>query len=48
MDDMIEKLDEFLDGRLTKGDWYRSDQMKLVHPPDATLADVPRAAEPSQ
>lgn len=48
VDDMVEKLDDFLDARLSTGDWYRSDQMTLMHPPDATLADVPRAAEPPQ
>lgn len=45
VDDSIKELDRLLGGKLLKDNWLRSDQLPLVYPPGATIADLP--AEPT-
>jgi len=40
VDDVVARLDELLDRKLSKDDWLRNDQMTLVYPPGATLSDL--------
>jgi hypothetical protein len=47
VDDMIELLDKFLQGKLTDEDWLHSDQFKLVYPEGASFADLPPDPHPS-
>ncbi len=42
VDDIVNKLDEYLDGKLTKENWIHNDNMKLVHPKNASLDDLPK------
>lgn len=42
VDDMIKELDTMLGGRITENDWHISDQMQLIHPPVATIDDLPK------
>jgi hypothetical protein len=41
VDDIISALDQFLGGRVTHKNWHHSDQMTLVYPKGAKLADIP-------
>jgi hypothetical protein len=41
VDDTVEALDRLLGGKLTNGNWLRSDTMTVIHPQGATLQDVP-------
>lgn len=42
VDDIVNKLDEYLDGKLTKENWIHNDKMKLVYPENANLDDLPK------
>jgi hypothetical protein len=42
VDDTIAELDKMLAGKILKDNWARSDQMKLFHPPGATIDDIGR------
>lgn len=41
VDDSIRELDRLLGGKLLQDNWLRNDQLTLVHPPGATIADLP-------
>lgn len=41
VDDMVAELDRLLDGKVSKDNWYKSDQMQLIYPPNASLNDLP-------
>ena len=45
VDDMINELDQLLQGRVRAENWLGKDTLHLVHPPSATIADLP--SEPS-
>ena len=40
VDDMVAKLDSFLGGALTQGNWLHADNMKLIYPEGAKIADI--------
>lgn len=42
VDDIVSELDRLLSGRILRDDWCRTDQMKLIYPPNATLDDLAR------
>jgi hypothetical protein len=42
VDDMVAQLDEFLECRLSRDNWIRTDKLTLVFPPGASLNDVPQ------
>ena len=46
VDDVISELDRLLSGKLTAGQWLLSSQLRLIHPPGATLQDLPRDPDP--
>ena len=42
VDDTVGAMDTVLSGKLTAENWLHSDKMSVVHPPGATLKDVPQ------
>ena len=45
VDDIVNEIDRLLQGRVRAENWLGKDTLHLVHPPGATLADLP--PEPS-
>lgn len=43
VESVISELDRLLDGRIRKDDWHRKDDMNLIWPVGATVADIPGA-----
>ncbi|HSO13804.1 MAG TPA: hypothetical protein VLT51_15620, partial [Anaerolineales bacterium] len=40
VDDTIAELDKLLDGKISKDNWLKSDQMELIYPAGAKLDDL--------
>jgi hypothetical protein len=40
VDDTVAELDRLLGGKITENNWFRSDQMTLIFPPNAKLDDL--------
>lgn len=40
VDDTIAELDQLLDGKLSRDNWYKSDQMELIYPIGAKIDDL--------
>ncbi len=41
VDDIVKKLDELLDGKILKDNWYKNESWELIYPPGAKLSDIP-------
>ncbi len=41
VDDIIEKLDNLLDGKISKGGMLSKDTFELIYPPGAKFSDIP-------
>ncbi|MEE9253092.1 MAG: hypothetical protein V3U74_07075, partial [Thermodesulfobacteriota bacterium] len=40
VDDIVKKLDELLDGKILKDNWYKNESWELIYPPGAKLSDI--------